>query len=150
MSDLMASIIVFIGCSLSGWIFVCVAIYTERYQRKKEATERALASGKIVDAVMKVNRGSRGRPVTYYVPVIEFEANSQVYRLENENGVRHVEEIEIGKSVDVMYDPNEPAHFHITTDDANEKTSASIMRIGVIIIIGAAVLAVVNYYYHLF
>lgn len=150
MSDLMASIIVFIGCSLSGWIFVCVAIYTERYQRKKEATERALASGKIVDSVQKVNTAGRRRPTTYYVPVIEFEANGQVYRLENENGVRHVEEIEIGKSVDVMYDPNEPAHFHITTDDANEKTSASIMRIGVIIIIGAAVLAIVNYYYHLF
>ena len=150
MSDLMASIIVFIGCSLTGWIFVGVAIYTERYQRKKEANERALASGKIVDSVQKVNTAGRGRHTVYYVPVIEFEANGQVYRLENENGVRHVEEIEIGKSVDVMYDSNEPAHFHITSDDANDTASASVMRIGIIIIIGAAVLAVVNYYYHIF
>ena len=78
----------------------------------------------------------------------EVEFNGKTYHLENENGTRHLEEIELGKSVDIMYDPDNPTHFHMTSDDANETGSNSLIRFGIIIIIGAAILAVTNHYYH--
>jgi hypothetical protein len=148
MSDIMSSLIIFIGSSLIGWIFIGVAIYVNRYQRKKELTERELATGKIVDIVKKVHSNGRGGRITAYVPVVEFEVNGKIYHLENENGTRHLEEIEIGKSVDIMYDPDNPTHFHMTSADANETGSNSLIRFAIIIIIGAAILAVTNHYYH--
>ncbi len=149
MSDTVSSLILFVGISLTGWIFVGVALYTKLYQKKKEQNERSLSSGQIVDLAEKVNTAGRGRPVRYYVPVVEFEANNQTYRLENENGYREKEKIILGKSVDVMYDSNDPTHFHLTEDDANETSSFSLMRLGLIIIGGAAFLAVFNLYFHL-
>lgn len=149
MSDTVSSLILFVGISLTGWIFVGVALYTKLYQKKKEQNERSLSSGQIVDLAEKVNTAGRGRPVRYYVPVVEFEANNQTYRLENENGYREKEKIILGKSVDVMYDSNNPTHFHLTEDDANETSSFSLMRLGLIIIGGAALLAVFNLYFHL-
>lgn len=150
MSDTVGALILFLGVSLTGWIFVGVALYTRRYQKKKEQNERALSSGRIVDLAEKVNQAVRGRPVRYYVPVVEFEANHQIYRLENENGYRQKDKIILGKSVDVMYDANDPTHFHLTEDDANAASSGSLLRLGVIIIGCAAALTVFNHFYHLF
>lgn len=150
MSAAVSSLILFLGCSLTGWIFVWVALYTKRYQEKKEQNERALASGQIVDLAEKVNTAGRGRPVRYYVPVVAFEANHQTYRLENENGYRDKDKIILEKPVDVMYDPGDPTHFHLTEDDANETSSHSLLRLGLVIIGGAAVLTVFNHFYHLF
>ena len=150
MSDTLLYIILFLGWSLIGFIFVGVAIYTKRYQRKKEMNERCLTSGKIVDIVERVHHSGRGGTSRCYVPVIEFSANNQAYRLENENGVRERDKIELGKSVDVMYDESDPKHFHLTEDDSNETAANSLLRFGVILIAGAAVLDIVCYIYRVF
>lgn len=150
MSEIVKSILLFLGCSLIGWIFVGVALHTRRYQQKKELEERTLTTGTIVDMVKKVNRAGRGRPVKYYVPVVAFEVNGHTYRLENENGLRKKDKIIIGKSVDILYDENDPTRFHLAEDDANEKSSESLLRLGVILIAVFAVLTVLNYFYHLF
>ncbi len=42
MSDAVYYLILFLGWSLIGWILVGVALYTRRYQRKKEENERSL------------------------------------------------------------------------------------------------------------
>ena len=70
--------------------------------------------------------------------------------MENENGSRDRDKIIIGKSVDVMYDPSDPTHFHLTEDDANEKSSNSLLWLGLILVIVAAVLSVICYIYHVF
>ena len=129
MSDEMLYLILFLGWSLIGFIFIGVALYAKNYQHKKEIIECSLASGKIVDSIEKKHH-SRSGTVRYYVPVIEFSANNTEYRLENENGSRDRDKIIIGKSVDVMYDPSDPTHFHLTEDDANEKSSNSLLRLG--------------------
>ena len=149
MSDEVFYLILFLGWSLIGWIFVGVAVHTKRYQQRKEETERTPVTGEIVDVVKKVHRSGRGVTVTYYVPVVEFTANQQTYRLENENGSREKEKIVTGKSVDILYDEHDPTHFHLTEDDANEVSSGSLMRFGLILIGGAAVLDLVCMYFHL-
>ena len=68
----------------------------------------------------------------------------------NENGSRNIEDIVIGRSVDVLYDENDPSHFHLADDDANEEAAHSLMRFGLIIIAGAAVLTVCNHVFHIF
>ena len=150
MSDAVYYLILFLGWSLAGWILIGVALYTKRYQRKKEENERSLVSGEIVDAVKKVHRPGRGGTTIYYVPVVEFTASGRLYRLENENGSREREKIIVGKSVDVMYDENDPTHFHLTEDDANETSSNSLLRFGVILIVGAAALDVLCAVFHVF
>ena len=142
MSDGLLYLILFLGFSLTGFIFIGVALHTKKYQRKKELVESAYAAGKIVDCIEKQHRSGRYGTVRYYVPVIGFT--------ENENGYRERDKIEIGKPVDVMYDPNDPARFHLTEDDANDKASESLLRFGLIIVIGAAILTVVCYIGHVF
>ena len=107
MSAIGSSIVLFLGCSLVGWVLVGVALHTRQYQKKKELNEQSPATGTIVDSVKKVQTAGRGHPVTYYVPVVEFEANQHAYRLEYENGNRHKENIVIGQTVDLMYDPKD-------------------------------------------
>ena len=143
MSDIGLYLLAFCLWSLMGLILIGVGLYTIRYQRKKEAVERALTAGKIVEAVKKVHRGAKGGSVTYYVPLVEFQAEGQTYRLENENGSRELDSIVVGKTVDVLYDPADPTHFHLTEDDANDTSAHSIIKWGVIWIVGAAALTAV-------
>ena len=51
MSDEMLYLILFLGWSLIGFIFIGVALYAKNYQHKKEIIECSLASGKIVDSI---------------------------------------------------------------------------------------------------
>ena len=143
MSDIGYYLLAFGLWSLMGVILIGVGLHTIRYQRKKEAAERALTSGQIVEAVKQVHRGAKGGSVTYYVPVVEFRAGGQTYRLENENGSREQDSIIVGKMVDVKYDPAAPAHFHLTEDDANDTAGHSLIKWGVIWIVGAAALTAV-------
>ena len=150
MSDEMLYLILFLGWSLIGFIFIGVALYTKRYQRKKEINEASLATGRIVDVIEKTHHSGRGGTVRYYVPVIEFSVNDKEYRLENENGSRERDKIIIGKDVDVMYDASDPTHFHLTEYDANEESSNSLFRFGLILVFGAVVLTVICYVYRIF
>ena len=145
MPEIVQVLIVFLGCSLIGWIFVGVALHVRRYQRKKELNERSLTFGRIVDVAEKVHHGGRGGTIRSYFPVVEFEACGRVYRLENENGTRNRESIVTGRSVDILYDPADPARFHLADDDANVAASDRLLRTGLIIIAGAAVLAAAGY-----
>lgn len=150
MSDIVICLVIFAGGSLTGWILVGVALYTRRYQRKKEQNERSLATGQIVDVAKKTHHAGRGGTAVYYVPVVAFEANGRLFRLENENGNRDKEKITVGQSVDVLYDEQDPTHFHLAEDDANEAASEGLMRYGALLIAGAAALAVLNYFFHIF
>ena len=145
MSELARYLLLFVCLSLTGVICVIVAITTRRYQRRKEETERSFAQGTIVDRVKKVRSSGRGGRATWYVAVVEFTAKERVYRLENENGSRDAEKIVIGQPVEVLYDAADPTHFHLADDDANETASRSLMRMGIMLIIGAAVLDVFFY-----
>ncbi len=133
-------LLIFLIWSLMGFIMVGVGIHTLRYQRKKEAAERALVSGRIVDRVKKVKYTGKGHSAVYYVAVVEFRAEGDLYRLENENGSKTEDGIPVGKSVDVMYDPADPAHFHLTDDDANEKAARSLVKWGAVWVFAAAAL----------
>ena len=150
MPEYVLVLIFFLGCSLTGWIFVGVALHVRRYQRKKELNERSLTFGRIVEVAEKVHHRGRGGTVRSYFPVVEFEAGGQTYRLENENGSRDRESVVIGRSVDVLYDPEDPARFHLADDDANATGADSLLRMGMIIIAGAAVLTVLGTAFHLF
>ena len=82
------------------------------------------------------------------MPIVEFSASGRVCRLENENGHREKDKIIMGKSIDIMYDENDPTHFHLTEDDSNEVSSRSLLRFGLILVAGTAVLDVVCMYFH--
>ena len=150
MSDFAFYLTIFLVWSLMGFILIGVGIHTRRYQRKKEMTERTSVPGRIVDSVRKIHRAPRSRPSAYYVPVIEFTFGGQTYRLENENGKRDPDAIEIGKAVVVMVDPEDPMRFHLAEDDANEKGADSLIRYGVIWIAGAAVFEIVCMVFNVF
>ena len=63
--------------------------------------------------------------------------------------MREKDKIIVGQSVDVMYDALDPTHFHITSDDANETGASSLMRYGVIWLIGDAALVIADSYLRL-
>ena len=149
MSDPGFYLLVFGCCSITGWICLGVGLHTLRYQRRKERREPAHATGRVVGAAKKVHTPYRGRPVVYYVPVVVFTAGEREYRLENENGHREEEKVGVGRRGDVLYDPEDPSHFHLADDDANEAGGKRLMRFGGALIAGAAVLTLVSWWFRL-
>ena len=137
------SLLFFLIVSGMGWIILLVGIRSHREQKNREIWEYSRTTGTIAEYVRKETRTySRGvRRIVYWCPVIAFTAEGRPFRLEYENRLNQ-EEHPVGQTVDVLYDINNPEHFHLDCDPAFSKGSGNIMRLGLVWILASAALTV--------
>lgn len=124
-------IMAFVILSLGGWICLAAGARRRRRSQATEEARRGRATGRIVEYV----KGTRGGVTR---PVVEFTAEGQVYRLE---APANPGAAAVGEEVEVRYDPDDPARFHIEAPQATNTDGSGLVRAGIAWIAVAAVLA---------
>ena len=103
--------------SLLGWVWLICGISGWRDILRHEERERARATGTVME-VIRVERRYRGRrgsrPKTFvsYYPVVEFQAEGRLVRDQSAYGFP-TKELSVGDSVEILYDADDPSHFHL-------------------------------------
>ena len=124
-STLQALIITLGVLALAGLFALIEALGDRRAWRRREETERARTTGTLVGLSAKRHRhGSvrnrNRRFVTVYYPIVSFQVDGVEYRLESADIVPR-DEYQVGQSVDLLYDPDDPTHFHLDRGDLKER-----------------------------
>ena len=141
----MKTILCFLALSILGWIPLFMGLHRSRVTRRKNASETARAEGIITGYETKQKPGGRGRMFTAYYPIVSFTVDSREFTgvseqyfvdplLENEK-----EKPMVGSTIALFYDPNNPASFHLDTNQDDK----GLIRIGLYIIGFAAAVSVV-------
>ena len=135
MSEILSkALMFFLIASVGAWFFLGVSIQSRREYRRKTEAERARATGTVVDHV----RHKR----SWLHPVVEFTADGRVNRLEYPVDV-DPGELPVGTQVEVLYNPDDPARFHLEQYHGEAPGARALARIGFIWLAGAAALTLV-------
>ena len=133
---------VWILWSMPGWLMLGLGRLSRRSWRKKAERERARAMGTIVENVPREEL-RKDRKTTAWYPVVRFDVDGRELRQKCEyaagQGVHPV-----GQVLEVLYDPDDPSHFHFDADPADQMGLPAI-RIGVIWIVVATVATLILY-----
>lgn len=121
-----------IGCFLA-----VIGLTTRRQWQAKHDRERARAQGTVVDHAQKTS-GSRGRPICH--PVISFTVDGSEQRSEWRT-LAVAEEWPVGRSVEVLYDPDHPENIHLAEEELQSPPD-TILRTGIIWLVCALVASV--------
>ncbi len=135
-------------CILGGIavFFMITGIYGLRYARRREKEQTGQTVGLTVGVRMRRKHGGRGATITYWYPVIRYTAEGKEYESEYPVGQRLEENVTVGSSVDVFYDPAHPEQYHIAGDDADYRAGKNCLMGGLLGLAGAAVLALIAYF----
>ena len=105
--------------SLGGWIFLYIGLSNLREARNRQEVERVRATARVVDHIRRSYTrrtgkagARRNRTVTVWKPVVEFSVADKTYRLESPEPFGK-DELPVGSIEDVLYDPDDPTHFHL-------------------------------------
>ncbi len=129
MSDTGLFILIFSGVwGLLGLVFLAVGIALRRSALRKAERRRARASGTVVELARHVSH-SDGRTSVSWNPVVEFEYEGRRVTLESEDGVSRRQYYE-GQSVEVLYDPDDPACFGIEGNQTQRRVYRVMLGIG--------------------
>ena len=114
LSELRDNLLGVVIASLPGFIFAFFGIHEimTSYRKRKQETARAI--GKVLSFVTRESRTGRYRNVirVHDSPVVEFNANGTT--VQHKSDIEYKENtFKIGEVVDLFYDPNDPAHFHL-------------------------------------
>ena len=60
--------------------------------------------------------------VTVYYPIVRFQVDGVEYKLKS-TGIVPRDKFPVGQSVDLLYDPNNPSHFHLDRGDMEERST---------------------------
>ncbi|MBR3502849.1 MAG: DUF3592 domain-containing protein [Clostridia bacterium] len=116
MDEMTYKMLLFFGVmSLGGWFLLFAGLLQRRDSRRRSEQEYTETTGVIVDYVLKKMSTGGGRRFQYWCPVIEFTIGWQNYRLQYENHMNR-EKFPIGETVGILYDINDPTHFHLDSD----------------------------------
>ena len=99
--------------------------------------------GTLVEIRKQINYGGRGARVTHWMPVFRFTVNGTEYTQQNVIPMRDRNELEIGQTEELCYDPSDPRHFHRPGDDLDERLGRKMLWIGVIVIVVCVVFAAI-------
>jgi len=108
-------LIVYAIISFGGWLFACIGVSGILEARKRQEAENAVTTAKVVEHVKyqkRSRRRARSHANTYYTywrAVMEFDAEGRHYRLE---GIVQGGKPAVGETVEILYDPVDPTHFH--------------------------------------
>lgn len=113
---------------LVGVIFLVVGFCLRRGCLRREERLRARATGTIAEVVRRVSHSSDGASASWY-PIVEFEADGRTVSLESSDGGGRKRFYE-GQSVEVLYDPDDPACFRIEGFDTLRLASRVFLGVG--------------------
>lgn len=126
-STLLAVIVTLSIVALAGLFALIEALGDRRTWRRREEAERARTTGVLVGFAAKQHRygkvQNRNRHfVTVYHPIVHFQVDGVEYKLESADIVPRDKYPE-GQSVDLLYDPDAPTHFHLDRGDLQERST---------------------------
>lgn len=145
MSHMESALLVFCVLGAMAVFFIGVGIYSRRYYRRREEEQTGQTTGVIVGVCKRCKGGGRTAAITYWHPVIRYTAEGREYEREYPVGQRLEENVVIGKTVDVFYDPAYPDKFHLAGDDIDDRAGKQCIIGGLLGLAGAAVLAILYY-----
>ena len=137
---ILAALIFFVIMSLGGWLTLILGLRERRSQRRREEKERARATGVILDYARSSRRAYRGSTLHRIQPVIAYRAEGRDCQAKYENNLSP-ETHHVGSEVELLYDPDDPARFHLADDPAFERGGATLTRIGLAWFLIVAVIA---------
>ncbi|MDO4867126.1 MAG: DUF3592 domain-containing protein [Clostridia bacterium] len=134
---------------LVGVIFLAIGIGMRRSYIQREERLRGRAEGRIVEVVRRERHSSRGDGVNWY-PIVEFDVDGRRVALECDDGDGRKKYYE-GQSVEVRYDPDDPATFRLEGDSAIHLLGKIFLAVGIgciaIGLVSALVIAAVSSHY---
>ena len=128
MNSTLLAVIITLGIfAIAGLFALFEALGDRRKWLKREEVERSRTTGVIVGFAEERHRYRRRRSlnapyVTVYYPIVRFQADGVEYELKSASVVPRDKYPE-GQSVDLLYDPNNPNHFHLDRGDAQERSN---------------------------
>jgi hypothetical protein len=126
--------------SVGGIALLWIGLSSIRKTRLRAEQERAMASGTVVDVVKHLSLG-RGKPLIFWHPVVEFMVEGRTQRHESRIGYRS-EQLTVGERVDILYDADDPSHYHLEKLSEWEATGDRVtVVVGIIWIVVAGVIA---------
>ncbi len=129
-------LVCFLVFSSMGWVLLFTGISSRLSKRRREISETDRTEGVIAEYV-RHETPAKGRPHVTWRPMIEFTAYGQQIRKEYENTL-DPEKHPAGETVEVVFDPNQPASFHLAMDTAYQNGGSTVMRVGLIWILASA------------
>ncbi len=136
---MLKTIILSLFLTFGGVFMIITGIHGQREWRRREERENARASAGIV-SVREVRRSSRYGYSTVRYPTVRFTAGGQAVEAEGP-GMQHIA-FEPGRKIDLKYEPENPAHFHLADDEMDDRLGRKLVRIGAAVIVCAAAWAV--------
>lgn len=128
MNSTLLAVIITLGIFAIAGLFGLIEALGDRSKwLKREEVERSRTTGVIVGFAEERHRYRRRRSlnahyVTVYYPIVRFQADGVEYELKS-TSIVPLDQYPEGQSVDVLYDPNNPTHFHLDRGDAQERSS---------------------------
>lgn len=113
----MKILIVFAMWSFVGWLILFAGFSMRRDWRRRLEDERARATGAVVEHTYKGKPTGKERDA---FPVIEFTAEGQLVRKTYDYALPKAD-FPVGRQLEVLYDPNDPTHFHLEMANSPEK-----------------------------
>ena len=144
MDSTLQALIVTLGIvALAGLFALIEALGDRRAWRRREEAERARTTGVFVGFSAKRHRhGSvrslNRRLVTVYYPIVSFQVDGVEYKLESADIVPRNEYLE-GQSVNLLYDSDDPTHFHLDRGDLKEQSTRDAIIIALVWLTGVLV-----------
>ena len=126
-STLLSVIVTLSVFALAGLFALIEALGDRRKWLSREETERTRTTGVIVGFAEERHRYRRRRSlnahyVTVYYPIVRFRADAVEYKLKSTSIVPR-DKYQEGQTVDLLYDPNNPTHFHLDRGDVQERSN---------------------------
>ncbi len=128
MDSTLQALIITLGIFVIAGLFALIEALGHRNKwLKREEAERTRTTGVIVGFAEERHRYRRRRSlnahyVTVYYPIVCFRADGVEYRVKSTSIVPRDKYLE-GQAVDLLYDPNNPTHFHLDRGDTEERSA---------------------------
>lgn len=142
------SIILDIGIFLLGVMFIILSIYLKDKANRLINNCTASCNGVLIETSEKMRkyRDEDGftRQEKYYFPIYEFEVDGKKYKVSDTVGNFSHDNIEIGKIVEIKYNPNNPEQCY-KKGDIFSKVWLVLLIVGIVCIVeGIGVKILIN------
>ena len=128
MDSTLLAVIVTMGIfALAGLFGLIEALGYRRALRRREEAERTRTTGVVVGFVedrhrYRSRRSLNAHYVTVYYPIVRFQADGVEYKLKCTSIVPR-DKYQEDQPVDLLYDPNNPTHFHLDRGDMEVRSN---------------------------
>ncbi len=137
---LLLFLVLFPLLSVVGIALIVIGLSSIRKARAREERERTRASGTVVDMIKHLSLG-RGKPLVAWHPVVEFRVNGQTVRHECHTGCWS-EQLQPGEQIDILYDADDPSHYHVEKLTGWEATGDKVtVVVGILWVVVASLIA---------